>query len=296
MKTVDLLDRGGGFAPPRPVMQSPIADCTASLPRRVLEFGIARNARVVAARMRSTLARISHRVTGWQAGQESPAYGVALTHNFRDKTYRYCRYGTYGRRLADYLAHQDTPFGFVDVGANQGLFSLLAARNPACRAITAFEPVPKTFSYLRANIALNGADRFIRPVNAAIGARSGICDIAVKPGHSGVASLARCEMFEHGATQQISLMDGVSAAGEMPQHLPLIVKIDVEGHEQIVIEQLLASPAAPRIVAIFYEMDERWADADAVRATLERAGFERFTRYGIGRHGDILAERSRDAH
>ena len=38
------------------------------------------------------------------------------------------------------------------------------------------------------------------------------------------------------------------------------------------------------------------AIADAVRATLERAGFDRFTRYGIGRHGDILAERSRDSY
>jgi len=45
---------------------------------------------------------------------------------------------------------------FVDVGANIGFYSLLAALwNPALR-ILAFEPVPEIFQHLEANILTNG--------------------------------------------------------------------------------------------------------------------------------------------
>jgi len=290
MKTAELIDGGAGFVSAVPALPD-LQDCTAPLWSRVWEFGIARNLRVVAARLRAQADRVLHRLTGRMSSPVSPAYGVQLTPNFGDKTFRYCRYGTYGHRLADYLAGQQRPFGFVDVGANQGLFSLIAARNPRCEAITAFEPVPSTFAYLEANVVLNGAQDRLRIVQAAIGEETGKCAIAVKAGHSGVSSMARADLRDHNATQQIAVLDGRAAAATIPAELRLIVKIDVEGHEETVIAQLLASACAPRIAAIFYEMDERWADAPAVRAMLERAGFDRFTRFGIGRHADILAER-----
>jgi FkbM family methyltransferase len=44
---------------------------------------------------------------------------------------------------------------FVDIGANTGLFSLVAALDPA-RIVLAFEPVPQVYRMLRANIRLNG--------------------------------------------------------------------------------------------------------------------------------------------
>jgi len=45
-----------------------------------------------------------------------------------------------------------------------------------------------------------------------------------------------------------------------------------------------------RIAAIYHEVDERWIDAVATAARLRAAGFKRVTRFGIGRHYDILAE------
>lgn len=50
---------------------------------------------------------------------------------------------------------------------------------------------------------------------------------------------------------------------------PVIVKLDVEGHEAVVIAELLKSAHAKRIEAIFYEVDERWIDRQAVRKLLE---------------------------
>jgi FkbM family methyltransferase len=43
---------------------------------------------------------------------------------------------------------------FLDIGANTGLFAMLAACNPSCRVI-AFEPVPQIAARLQANATLN---------------------------------------------------------------------------------------------------------------------------------------------
>jgi FkbM family methyltransferase len=60
---------------------------------------------------------------------------------------------------------------FVDVGANMGYTSLLAARavGPG-GAVVAFEPAPETFAKLTGNLALNPSAN-VRAVQAAVGAR-----------------------------------------------------------------------------------------------------------------------------
>ncbi|MBL9071618.1 MAG: FkbM family methyltransferase [Sphingopyxis sp.] len=216
-------------------------------------------------------------------------YGVRMRANWSDRTFQYCRYATYGRALSGYLAAQRRPFAFVDIGANQGLYSLLAARNRHCASVVAFEPVAATFALLRDNIALNAATARIRPVHAAVSLHSGMARIATDAAHSGVASLREAAPAE-GEEIRILGIAGVDTLIEGA--LPLIVKIDVEGHEETVVEALMASGHRDRIGAIFYEIDARWTDADAIEARLRAAGFARFTRYGIGRHYDVLAERA----
>lgn len=58
---------------------------------------------------------------------------------------------------------------FVDVGANIGYFSVLAANCVGdTGAVFAFEPDPENFRLLLANIALNGVEHRVRPVAAAL--------------------------------------------------------------------------------------------------------------------------------
>lgn len=246
-----------------------------------LEYGVKKTLRKWGARMASTFADDRQDVV-------TSRYGVRMRANWRDRTFQYCRYATYGPVLSDYLAKQDAPFAFVDIGANQGLYSLLAARNPHCTAAIAFEPVAATFALLRDNIALNDLGATVRPVHAAVSLHSGIATIATDARHSGVASL-RGDQPASGEDIRILGIAGVDAllAGD----LPLIVKIDVEGHEEVVVEALMASEHRDRISAIFYEVDRRWIDGDVIEARLHAAGFARFARFGIGRHYDVLAER-----
>lgn len=215
-------------------------------------------------------------------------YGVRMRANWDDRTFRYCIHGTYGAALSDYLAEQDRPFVFVDIGANQGLYSLLAARNPHCLSALAFEPVAATFALLGDNIALNDLGAKIRPVHAAVSLTSGMAKIATDAAHSGVASL-RGDAPADGEEISILGINGVDAL--LAGSAPLIVKIDVEGHEETVIEALTRSEHRGRIAAIFYEVDARWIDAAAAERRLRAIGFTRFTCYGIGRHYDILATR-----
>lgn len=77
---------------------------------------------------------------------------------------------------------------------------------------------------------------------------------------------------------------------------PIIVKIDVEGFEKTVIDQLMKSRNFKRITEIFYEVDERWVDPVDLREALATNGFTRIRKIGSGKHYDVLASKSHTAH
>ena len=231
-------------------------------------------------------------IMGAQADRpRETVYGVKMWPNWTDKTYAYCHYGTYGNYLADILASIDKPFCFIDVGANQGLFSLLAGFNPNCRQIIALEPVPETHQKLAANISANGLDDVATALNAGLSSKSGEFPMTLSKGHSGLATLEDHAAILPGEHQTVTvrLESMRSLASQLDKALPLFVKIDVEGHEETVIRELLASPEADRIIGIFYEHDDRWTNKSEVDAMLDAAGFEHSRIFGRGKHYDVLA-------
>ena len=72
----------------------------------------------------------------------------------------------------------------------------------------------------------------------------------------------------------------------------IIVKIDVEGHEEVVIDELIKSSFFHNVSAIFYEVDKAWTRKSELKAILEDHAFNYFTQYGRGKHYDILACRA----
>lgn len=221
------------------------------------------------------------------------AYGVLMTANWQDTTFRYCIFGTYGRDLSDLLLGQREEFVFVDIGANQGLYSLIAAQNPKCRQVIAFEPVPVTHARLAANVALNGgaARTVLHPL--AISDSVGEVTISVADNHTGTATLAgRDDGKPSGGGVTIRTIDAAMVDPLLAGTLPMFVKIDVEGLEAVVIAELAKTAAMARIAHIFYEVDDRWASAGEIERLLRGAGFARFVKYGRGHHYDVLASRS----
>lgn len=261
-----------------------------------VEYRLRKTARKLVARMNAALRdradALTHRTGGPHAAAFTRSrYGVLMRANWRDRTFLYCHHAIYGRALADLLDRADTPFCFLDVGANQGLYSLIAARNPACVGAIALEPVPATFAILNENAAANDLATRITGVDAALSDRPGTATISIDSHHSGTASLEHRATREAAATLTVRVIDHQALDMLIPHAVPLIVKVDVEGHEPVVIAELLKSRHAGAIRHLFYEVDTRWTDPAGLEGLLRAHGFTAFRRFGVGRHYDMLASR-----
>jgi FkbM family methyltransferase len=256
------------------------------------DFLFWRHLRVLRARTMRHVHRLAARLNGAVPPRAmQTAYGVRMIPNWSDRTYAYCHYGTYGPYLADLIRAIDHPFLFLDIGANQGLFSLIAGGNPACKAIVALEPVPDTHARLERNFAENGLNGRALALGFGISDRDGTHHITTSRSHSGVATIEQHLALRdpHAISVAVEMRTVAGLLPYLASDLPIFVKIDVEGHEAQVMAQLLASCLADRIMAIFYEHDCKWSDETVIDTLLEAAGFAVARRYGRGRHFDALA-------
>lgn len=132
---------------------------------------------------------------------------------------------------------------FVDVGANIGYFTLLAASLGA-RAI-AYEPTPKVFERLRENIALNGF-RDVTPVNAAVAEKNGRVKLYKSeedPEANSIFGMGECMDVPAVALDEDLAIRGIREVQ--------VLKIDAEGAEPFVLEgarNLLRSECHPLVV------------------------------------------------
>lgn len=288
MRIVDPAEGG----PPAPILQQWPDHAPARMAR---DFLLWRHLRVIRARsmrhVHQTVERLRRALApGAEPRPARSVYGVQMWPNWGDRTFAYCQYGTYGPYLADLLAGIERPFCFIDIGANQGLYSLIAGRNPACQRIIALEPVADTHRLLAANLALAGLEGRAQALNVGLSNEAGTHLITVNPVHSGQATLeSHLEGRESCRTVTVELVTMAELEAHLPPDLPLFVKIDVEGHEPVIIEELLASRHASRVLGIFYEHDNRWTDNATIARALYRAGFAKLKRYGRGKHFDVLA-------
>ena len=121
---------------------------------------------------------------------------------------------------------------FLDVGANYGFYTVMAASN--CNKVTSFEPVPDTFNRLKKNVESNslknvllnnfGLSNAISSASINIYSSSGnnsVFDRSIPEGHS--LYLKRQE--------QILLFDLDSIIEDKKIEGPDIMKVDVEGGE-----------------------------------------------------------------
>ena len=119
----------------------------------------------------------------------------------------------------------------LDVGANIGLMSLVAARCVGAEGrVYAVEPEPETFNLLEGNILLNGAERVI-PINLAAGSASGSAVIHSRLHVSrGSATLVLQEGEEDKCSPvEVETIDNLCTSHTIGT--VRLLKIDVEGWE-----------------------------------------------------------------
>jgi FkbM family methyltransferase len=131
----------------------------------------------------------------------------------------------------------------LDVGANTGLYSLLAAAVSPRASVHAFEPLPRIAELLRQNAALNPSLR-IEVHAAAAGAKSGTAEI-YDPGGDNCYSASLNPDFLGPSRKQACYPVPVIAIDDFMRERGLerldLVKIDVEGFEDAVLEGMSAA-------------------------------------------------------
>lgn len=220
------------------------------------------------------------------------AYGISFKENWTDNTFNYYIQGTYGFFYSSYLENYDNDFIFLDIGANQGLYSLLAASNNKCQSVYAFEPVKSIASLLNKNIEINNFNN-ITVFEKAISNSIGTVEISYNPLHTGLTSINPMNTNEDGnESLTLETVDYNFIEKQLSESkLDIVCKIDVEGHEQTVIEQLALLKQNSMITSIYYECDTRWINDDEVKKALSTMGFKNFQKVGYGSHYDVLASK-----
>lgn len=203
-------------------------------------------------------------------------YEIKIRNNFRDRTNKFYLEASYGHFFSSFLKEYGEPFYFLDIGANQGLYSLIAAKNDFCKKVLSFEPVADTATLFHENILLNGSKHKIQVIQKALYNTNKTLKINFNPDHTGSATLRKHLIEKNNnfiSIETIGCVDFNSIVG--PFQGRYIVKIDVEGVEDIVIETLFQSLIADMICAIYVELDPNWLNIEQVLAQLKKAGFSK---------------------
>ena len=216
-------------------------------------------------------------------------YGIWLSGSKDDLTYGFCL-KTYSNDLHKILAGIKNEMAFADIGANIGVFSLVAQKNKKIKEIYSFEPDPVTFSFLNRNTKF----RFTRKLeifNVAIGPFSKTSFLSQHTNHSGASSIIHD--IQNGQKAKIVKMVGPEELNGLffQSKLPLFIKIDVEGFELEVLQSLSKTDFFYRIESFFIEFDIHMGELELVSHFLSEHRFSEVLRMGTTEHWDALWQR-----
>jgi FkbM family methyltransferase len=189
---------------------------------------------------------------------------------------------------------------FVDIGANVGMYSLMAARHVgASGTVYSFEPHAANFFSLLHNVSLNGLGGVIRPLSAALHDRAGLFDFHYRDWAAGTS------MSQLGVTRDGDEVEFAPVVSELKYALPLDsliadgsvrspqhVKIDVDGNELLVLRgmrQLLSGANRPRTLQV--EVNSRYKAE--LFSFLADCGYQAYRRHDT-QLGQSLIDSGRD--
>lgn len=141
-----------------------------------------------------------------------------------------------------------------DIGANLGVYSLIAAKQGA--RVVAFEPAPDVAAMLRRNIVLNKLPSKITVVEEAVSDREMIGKLYLhKPSNLGVS---RVFDFDNSGNDNYGIIDIKMNNLDNYEKIygkPSLVKIDIEGAETLAVKggrELLKKDDAPMLLIEFH--------------------------------------------
>jgi FkbM family methyltransferase len=221
----------------------------------------------------------------WQVGTRLNPHPVVMP--FTEKTRLVVHRGMVGATQNIYCGlHEFSDMGFllhflrpddlfVDIGANVGTYTVLAAAHIGAKSISC-EPVPQTFSYLRRNVLINDVLDRVSLCNVAVGAAPGTIQFTTDQ-----------DAMNHVATEgepntvavPVTTLDAIlmdAGAG-----CPVLLKVDVEGYETEVLRgaaQVLSNPGLQAIIIELNGSGRRYGyDEQPIHELLCSLGFLPYT-------------------
>lgn len=143
---------------------------------------------------------------------------------------------------------------FIDVGANMGVYSLLASSKITKGKIFAFEPSPKVLLQLQENVSFNNKGDSIKVIKKAVSEKNGYVnfDISRNPDYNHISyDSSKKEVLR---VKTVTL-DKFIADNKL-KHIKLI-KIDVEGAEQMVLNGLQKSLKSKLVDIMIVEINQQ---------------------------------------
>ena len=155
--------------------------------------------------------------------------------------------------IHDYLSKSDV---MVDVGANIGAVSLLAADKITTGKVYCFEPTPKVFKKLQTNIVLNSLTNTIKSINSAVSNKSGYLQFIIEEESevNHISNLDSSQINQSIQVKSVSLDEFILR--EKIKKINLL-KVDVEGAEYSVFEGAKQSLKNHLIEIIVFEVNPK---------------------------------------
>ena len=146
-----------------------------------------------------------------------------------------------------------TKGAFLDVGANIGIYSILATKTRNCLQVYAFEPLSEARELLTANLRINGTISQANISEVALSDNDGIATLHLPdPGHGLLETSASLEAGFKDVVNTIQV--ATRTLDSMKFSMPIsVVKADIEGHEAAFLRGASRTLAADRPL-VFAEM------------------------------------------
>jgi FkbM family methyltransferase len=187
-------------------------------------------------------------------------YAPLLLENKIDYQLYLCATGKSGFKLANLLSKVNSETVFFDIGANMGLYSLIAAKNIHIKKIIAIEPNPILIKNFKKNIKANAASR-IEIIEGAVSDSISPVALQFSDWHIGMGSLLRPgENSIKVKSLNRNFFDEISES--IAENI--FVKIDVEGFENIVVNEIFQSKLSKKISKVFVEISPKWLNTKKV--------------------------------
>lgn len=135
---------------------------------------------------------------------------------------------------------------FADIGANIGVYTVLAAKNVGAK-VFAVEPIPSTFNHLYNNIILNKITSQVTLFPVGIGEKDNLLNFTNSKDCTNHVVLDCADFRKDDIIKiQVKKLDDIFS-----DHIPVIMKMDIEGYEWPALngaKKILASPAFKALI------------------------------------------------